>query len=86
MEQNLKHLADCVNRSDNQIKQLFDLCDKDFDKLLELEAKIKKYFISYCPKDKKEVEEILNLKTKSSNKIDSNRCGDGHWPGLPFTI
>ena len=49
-----------ANRSDAQTKFLFDLCDKDFDKLLELEAKIKANFIYACPNDKQAVEEILS--------------------------
>lgn len=57
----VEYLAWCVNRRTAQEEFLFNLCDNDFDKLLELEAKMKKHFIHYCPGDKDEVEKLLKL-------------------------
>jgi len=49
------------NRSANQTELLYTLCDNDFEKLMELAAKMKKHFVSYCPADKEEVDKLLKL-------------------------
>lgn len=61
MEEQLKTSSNQFNRSLNQIKFLFELCDNDFEKLTKLENKIKDNFLFYCPGDKEEVEKVLNL-------------------------
>lgn len=61
-EERLKFLTSKFNRSKNQTQFLYNLVDCDFDKLLELEIKMRKKYISYCPGDTEEVNKILNLK------------------------
>lgn len=58
----LEYFAHVSNTSHNQTRQLFELCNNDFEKLMELEAKRKKHFVFFCPATKKEVEDILNTK------------------------
>lgn len=52
-------LAWVSNRSTNQTKQLFELCDQNFEKLLQLEAYHKRTHKFACPSDKASVEEQL---------------------------
>jgi len=47
------------NRGSGQTKMLFELCDKDLNKLLKLEAYMKRKFLYACPSDKKTVDEYL---------------------------
>ena len=54
-----------TNRSKAQTNFLFELCDGDFQKLVLLEEKIKNNFLSYCPKNKDEVENILNMEDEA---------------------
>jgi len=66
-------MLSCVsNRSLNQTKLLFDLCDNDFEKLMKVEACVKKTFVSYCPGDKELVNELVNtwdeLRKKEKSK------------------
>lgn len=66
-------MLSCVsNRSLNQTKLLFELCDNDFEKLLKVEACVKKTFVSYCPGDKELVNELVEkwdeLRNKDKNK------------------
>lgn len=63
---NLEHLSWITNRGSAQTQMLFDLCDQNFDKLLELEAKIKKNRLSYCPGDKDSVVKILQMSLNSN--------------------
>ena len=42
LQENLKFLSDAVNRSLNQTKFLFELCDNDFRKLFKLEAALQR--------------------------------------------
>lgn len=58
----LKYYCWACNRSMNQTMQLMDLCDNDFERLMELTAKMKKHFVMYCPATKDEVTELLKLK------------------------
>lgn len=37
------------------------------------------YSVRYIPIKKLSIEEFFP-------KHDTHRCGDGHWPGLPFTL
>lgn len=57
----MKELTNNTNRSKNQTQFLFELCDFNFEKLVELERKIKNNFIFYCPGDKDELNHILSL-------------------------
>ena len=54
-----------TNRSKAQTNFLFELCGGDFQKLVLLEEKIKNNFLDYCPKNKDEVESILNMEDES---------------------
>ena len=53
-------LTNFTGRSIGQTQFLFELCKFDFNKLLELETKMKNHFI-WCPGDSKEVDRILSL-------------------------
>jgi hypothetical protein len=57
----LDALSDTVHRGYSQLKELYELCDYDLDKLMELERKLKSNFLSYCPGDKEEVEKCLAM-------------------------
>jgi len=57
----INRLTNFTKRSIGQTQFLFELCEFDFDKLIELERKIKNHHIWYCPDDKNEVKRILNL-------------------------
>jgi hypothetical protein len=59
----LNWLSDRTNRSKGQTQFLFQLVDGDFEKLKELEMKIKNTHSFYCPGDTSEVEKLLNEKT-----------------------
>lgn len=48
-DERLKALAWVANRSNRQISELYELCNKNFDTLLRLEAVIKEYHVVYCP-------------------------------------
>lgn len=62
----LKPLIIKTNRAKHQTEKLFDILDGDYNKLVDLEQKIKNCFITYCPFSKEECDKIL----KMSNKID----------------
>lgn len=53
-------LAKKINRSRPQEEFLFELCGKNFKKLCDLEFKIKEKFITYCPNNIEEIDEILS--------------------------
>ena len=55
----LEYLSWVSNRKLSQTKELFSLCDNNFEKLLKVEAAAKKLFLYGCPKDKKELDEWL---------------------------
>jgi len=66
-------MLSCIsNRSLNQTKLLFELCDNDFEKLMKVEACVKKTFVSYCPGDKELVNDLVNtwdeLREKDKSK------------------
>ena len=60
----LDRLSNFTNRSYYQTEYLFNLCGKDYNKLYELECKIKANFINYVPSSLEEVEVVLNLDKK----------------------
>jgi len=62
----LDRFTSATNRSKAQTNFLFDLCDGDFQKLVRLEEKIKNNFISYCPGDVENVEEILAMNDETN--------------------
>jgi hypothetical protein len=49
------------NRSLGQTKELLSYLEDDYEKLLELEYRIKNLFIFYCPGDKLECDKILSM-------------------------
>ena len=61
----LKELTKKTNRSFRQTQMLYDLVDKDFEKLKKLEVQIKNCFVNYCPATKNEVDKIMKAKPKS---------------------
>jgi hypothetical protein len=61
----LEYVSNTTKRSMNQTTFLFKLCDYDFNKLMELEEKLKNTFAHYCPSDINEVEEVLSSKCLS---------------------
>jgi hypothetical protein len=56
----LKNLQDISNRSKSQTEMLYGLVEYNYDKLIELELKIKKNHIFYCPGDLDNINEIIN--------------------------
>ncbi len=65
-KEQLNWLTDQTNRSNAQTLFLFQLVDGDFEKLKQLEVKIKNCYYCACPDTKEEVEEILKWETKSN--------------------
>jgi len=61
----LSRLTDVTNRSLNQTLFLFNLCDKDFNKLLLLEEKLKNTYYGACPSDKETVEEVMKMEDRT---------------------
>ena len=62
LEEKLAHrLTKITNRSLGQTQFLFELCDYDFEKLLDAERKIWNNFLFCCPGTKKELNRILDL-------------------------
>lgn len=57
----LKYFAHVANVSDNQTKELFKLCDNNFEKLMEMEAKRKKHSVFYAPSDEESLNNVLSL-------------------------
>jgi len=60
-EQLLDDFTDLTNRHPRQEKVLFDLLGGDFDKLVELEEKLYRNFVFYCPGDLEECEKVLAM-------------------------
>ena len=58
-------ISTVFNRSIQQTNFLFELLGNDFEKLINLELKIKNNFIHYCPGDLEEVDIIMNQETSS---------------------
>ena len=57
----LEQFTDLTNRKLHQELFLFDLLDGDFEKLVELEEKVHRNFLSYCPGDLEECEKVLAM-------------------------
>jgi hypothetical protein len=53
-------ISSIFNRSVHQTNQLLEILDNDYNKLIEVEWRIKNLFIFYCPMGKEECDEILN--------------------------
>jgi hypothetical protein len=60
-EELLNDFTDLTNRHPRQEKFLFDLLNGDFDKLVELEEKLHRNFVFYCPGDLEECEKVLAM-------------------------
>lgn len=65
-KERLDWLTSFTNRSKPQTQMLFNLVDGDFDKLKELEAKLKNTFHFACPGNLDEVNQVLSLENKSN--------------------
>jgi hypothetical protein len=61
----LENLTKRTNRSKSQTQFLFQLVDGDFEKLKELEVKMKNCFFTGCPADKNAVEEVMKMTEKT---------------------
>ena len=57
----LNRLTKITNRSNGQTQFLFELCDCDFEKLLELERKLKNNFVGWVPGDKESLNHVLSM-------------------------
>ncbi len=57
----LELLIKKTNRAESQTQFLFNLLDGDFDKLIEVEEKIKNNFLFYCPSTQEEINKILKM-------------------------
>jgi hypothetical protein len=57
----LERLTKITNRSNGQTQFLFELCDCDFEKLLDLERKLKNNFVGWVPGDKESLNTVLNM-------------------------
>jgi hypothetical protein len=64
----LKSISDKVNIHQSQVLYLYQLVDGDIDKLKLLILQMKRNFINYCPGDKNEVYNILNLNNNNKFK------------------
>lgn len=60
-EEKLRQFSYISNRRYEQTLFLYQLLECDFDMLMELQSKIKKHFIFYCPSNKREIAKILSL-------------------------
>jgi len=70
LETDLQNLSWVSNRSLEQTKFLFRLCEEDFDKLFSLEAKLKRFQLYfYTPTTKEEVEKVLQASNADEAKI-----------------
>lgn len=59
-----RSLVKKTNRHPRQVEFLFELCGRDFQKMLKVEERLKNYFLFYCPGDKEELEKVLALPEK----------------------
>jgi hypothetical protein len=66
----LYRLSNATNRSLAQTKFLFELCDHDLSKLMELEEKLKNNHVFYCPGDKEETEKVLSMENGNFFKVE----------------
>lgn len=83
----LNRLSSSVNRHPSQVLFLIQLVDGNIQKYKFLELQIKRFFINYCPGDKKEVDKILNLrKDKRFSRTFSNLSPFYHFKRVPRKI
>lgn len=68
----LERFTDVTNRSKSQTLFLYGLVQRDFEKLVELEEKLKNNHLSYCPSNKEEVERVLQMSYRT------------YWFKIPF--
>ena len=62
LDENLmEELINQTWRHSRQTQFLFELCDSNFEKLVELERKLKNNFVMYVPGDKEGVDYVLGL-------------------------
>lgn len=66
-DEKLNWITSEVNRSKQQTQMLYNLLRGNFEKLIQLEVKIKNCFINYCPSDLEEIEKIFSLESKSNH-------------------
>ena len=64
-KEKLDFIVERTNRHPMQVQFLFQLVRGDYEKLKELEEKLKNNFIPYCPSTFSEVERILYQREKS---------------------
>ena len=86
-EDTLDHLTLITNRSKGQTVFLFNLVDRNFEKLILIEKKLKNTFTFWVPDDKKTVEKVLLLTDKiqllNFNFLDCNPvCRHKKYPDL----
>jgi len=67
----LPNLINRTNRSKNQTLFLYELCDNDLFKLLEVEEKTKNNYLYYCCGDKEELDNVLSM-SNNDNKFKLN--------------
>lgn len=69
-KERLNWLTSKTNRSNHQTQFLFQLVDGDFEKLQELELKMKNCFYWDCPSDKEEVDKVMKMTNKTNKKFE----------------
>ena len=72
MDEKLEKFTDVTNRSVRQTNFLLGLLEGNFERLVELEEKLKNNFIFYCPGDLETVEEIMNTSNGNGNWFNLN--------------
>lgn len=75
----LNLFTNLTNRHSNQTLFLFDLLGGDFIKLVKLEEKISKNFLSYCPGDREDCEKVLSMDFKYGNNFEDSDGYDNLW-------
>lgn len=63
------NFTNATNRSRGQTEMLLNLLDGDWDKLRELEKRIKGHHLHYCPGSKEECEKILAMPEPKSDYL-----------------
>ena len=61
----ISKISTVFNRSIQQTNFLFELLGNNYQRLIDLELKIKNNFINYCPGDLEDVEVIMNQETRT---------------------
>ncbi len=56
-----EEFTSATNRSRGQTEYLFELCDHDLNKLVELEEKLKNNFVGWVPGDKEALDKVLSM-------------------------